>query len=65
MCFALFSIHVNRQAIAIGVLKKPVSFCHMGMPEVPVETEMMFMMAIEKPDSQVEWLPGRFPPQCP
>ncbi|MCI8566203.1 MAG: PTS sugar transporter subunit IIA [Lachnospiraceae bacterium] len=50
------SIHVNRQAIAIGVLKKPVSFCHMGMPEVPVETEMMFMMAIEKPDSQVEFL---------
>ena len=50
------SVHVNRQAIAIGILKKPVPFCHMGMPEVPVETEMMFMMAIEKPDSQVEFL---------
>jgi len=50
------SIHVNRQAIAIGVLKKPVKFCHMGMPEVPVEVELMFVMAIEKPDSQVEFL---------
>lgn len=50
------SVHVNRQAIAIGVLKNPVRFCHMGMPEVPVEVEMMFMMAIEKPDSQVEFL---------
>lgn len=50
------SEHVNQQAIAIGILKKPVHFCHMGMPEVPVEAEMMFMMAIEKPDSQVEFL---------
>lgn len=50
------SEHVNTQAIAIGILKKPVHFCHMGMPEVPVEAEMMFMMAIEKPDSQVEFL---------
>ncbi|MCI8401267.1 MAG: PTS sugar transporter subunit IIA [Lachnospiraceae bacterium] len=50
------SEHVNREAIAIGILKKPVLFCHMGMPEISVKTEMMFMMAIEKPDSQVEFL---------
>ena len=28
----------------------------MGMPEEPVACEMMFMMAIEKPESQVDFL---------
>lgn len=50
------SIHVNKQAIAVGILKNPVEFCHMGMPEVPVKVEMMFMMAIKKPESQVDFL---------
>ena len=50
------SIHVNRQAIAVGILKEPVKFCHMGMPEESVKCEMMFMMAIEKPESQVDFL---------
>lgn len=50
------SIHVKRQAIAVGILKKDVQFCHMGMPEIPVNVEMMFMMAIEKPESQVDFL---------
>ena len=50
------SVHVNKQAIAVGVLKKDVKFCHMGMPEEPVACEMMFMMAIEKPESQVDFL---------
>ena len=44
------SIHVNRQS------KEPVKFCHMGMPEESVKCEMMFMMAIEKPESQVDFL---------
>lgn len=50
------SIHVNKQAIAVGILRKDVKFCHMGMPEEPVACEMMFMMAIEKPESQVDFL---------
>lgn len=50
------SVHVNKQAIAVGVLKNEVKFCHMGMPEEPVNCEMMFMMAIEKPESQVDFL---------
>ena len=49
------SIHVNRQAIAVGILKEPVKFCHMGMEE-SVKCEMMFMMAIKKPESQVDFL---------
>lgn len=48
--------HVNVAAIGIGVLKKPVEFKFMGMPEVPVETEMIFMMAIKEAHSQVEFL---------
>lgn len=47
---------MNKQAIAVGILNKDVKFCHMGMPEEPVACEMMFMMAIEKPESQVDFL---------
>ena len=50
------SIHVNQQAIAIGILKKPVTFHHMGMPDVDVEVELMFMLAIQKPDAQIAFL---------
>lgn len=50
------SIHVNRQAIGIGILKKPVAFCAMGMPDETVEVEIMFMLAIEKPDAQITFL---------
>ncbi|MCI8294034.1 MAG: PTS sugar transporter subunit IIA [Hespellia sp.] len=48
--------HVCKQAIAIGFLKDPVSFCHMGMPEVSVKTEILFMMAIKNPGDQVGFL---------
>jgi len=51
------SIHVNRQSIAVGNFKRTrLKFCHMGMPEESVKCEMMFMMAIEKPESQVDFL---------
>ncbi len=50
------SIHVNQQAIAIGILKKPVTFHHMGMPDVDVDVELMFMLAIQKPDAQITFL---------
>lgn len=50
------SIHVNRQAIAIGVLKNPVTFHAMGMPEETVEVSLMFMLAIQKPEAQITFL---------
>ena len=50
------SIHVNQQAIAIGILKKPVTFHHMGMPDVDVDVDLMFMLAIQKPDAQITFL---------
>ena len=48
--------HVNVGAIGIGIPKKPITFQSMGMPDVPVEVEMIFMMAILEPHKQVELL---------
>lgn len=50
------SIHVNQQAIAIGVLKRPVAFVEMGTESDPVNVELMFMLAVKKADSQVNFL---------
>lgn len=48
--------HVNAGAIGIGILKHPVLFKSMGMPDVPVSAEMIFMIAIVEPHKQVELL---------
>ncbi|MDY3619174.1 PTS sugar transporter subunit IIA [Agathobaculum sp.] len=48
--------HVNRPGVCIAQLAHPVTFAHMGEPEVKVEAEMLFMMAIQNPDEQVELL---------
>lgn len=50
------AIHVNRQAIAIGILKKPVSFRTMGELDGSVNVQLMFMLAINKPDKQLDFL---------
>ena len=46
--------HVNEGAIGIGILKHPIQFKSMGMPEIPVPVEMIFMIAILEPHKQVE-----------
>lgn len=48
--------HVNEGAIGIGILKKPVVFKFMGMPDTPVDVQIMFMMAIKEAHSQIEFL---------
>lgn len=48
--------HVERAAIGIAILKKPIPFKAMGMPEEEVPVEMMFMMAIKEAHSQIEFL---------
>lgn len=48
--------HVISPCIAIGVLRKPVTFQSMGMPEIPCETEMVFMLAIKDPEAQLNFL---------
>lgn len=48
--------HVVKPGVCIAQLKSPVTFAHMGEPEVQVQAEMLFMMAIQNPDEQVELL---------
>nr|WP_319489869.1 PTS sugar transporter subunit IIA [uncultured Caproiciproducens sp.] len=50
------SQHVNRPGVCIAQLKHPVTFGHMGDPDLKVEAELLFMMAIKDPDEQVETL---------
>lgn len=48
--------HVNEAAVAIGVMKRPVAFRAMGMPEEQVPVELVFMLAIRKAHDQLEFL---------
>lgn len=50
------AIHVNQQAIEIAILKKPVSFRIMGETEGSMEVRLIFMLAIKKPDKQLDFL---------
>lgn len=50
------SIHVNKAALAIGILKKPVKFQMMGMSEKSVYVSLVFMMAIDDPNKHLEML---------
>ena len=50
------AVHVNCQAIAIGILKRPVRFCTMGEPDGTVNVGLMFMLAIDRPDKQLDFL---------
>ena len=49
-------VHVNKSVISIATLKKPVLFKAMGMIDQPVEVEMVFMLAIDNNDGQVDML---------
>lgn len=51
--------HVKRNALAVGILKKPVIFRHMGAPDIPVRTELLFMMALGENAAHLEFL-GEF-----
>ena len=63
-------VHVITPCLAIAALKNAVDFQSMGMPDVPCKTEMVFMLAITDPDTQLGFLqalmqifsePGRLP----
>lgn len=45
--------HVNKAALCIVKLNKPVRFQHMAEPEVDVDASMLFMMAIQDPKEQI------------
>lgn len=48
--------HVNKPALGIGVLKKPVRFRMMGSHDASVEVEIMFMIALNQHHSQIDML---------
>jgi PTS system galactitol-specific IIA component len=49
-------VHVNTPAVCVAQLAHPVTFAHMGDPDTKVQTEILFMMAIQNPDAQVDTL---------
>ncbi|MBU5439099.1 PTS sugar transporter subunit IIA [Tissierella sp. MSJ-40] len=50
------AIHVNEGALAIGLLKEPVAFQMMGMPEETVNVSVIFMMALNEAHGHLEML---------
>ena len=48
--------HVNEPSIAIGLLKKPVSFKMMGNHDEEVDVEIMIMLALNEHHAQLEML---------
>ncbi|NRT32884.1 PTS sugar transporter subunit IIA [Clostridium beijerinckii] len=59
MCVAIphtDSKHVNQSNVALAVLKNPVEFRNMIDPSKKVEVMVVFLLAINDPDSQVTLL---------
>ena len=50
------AIHVEKPAILVAVLNKPVTFKETGSNVNDVEAEMIFMLAVKNPDHQVSTL---------
>ncbi len=48
--------HVKRPCVGIASLRNTVTFQHMGMPNVPCEVEMVFMLGVTDPDLQLKFL---------
>jgi PTS system galactitol-specific IIA component len=50
------SIHVCKPGICVARLTEPVKFAHMGETEKSVDAEVIFMMAIQNPEDQIDTL---------
>ncbi len=48
--------HVKNPCVGIASLRKAVTFQSMGMPDVPCEVEMLFMLGITEPETQLRFL---------
>ena len=51
-----FTEHVIVPCMGIATLKNTVIFQSMGMPDIPCEVEMLFMLGITDPDTQIDFL---------
>ncbi|AWH77972.1 PTS sugar transporter subunit IIA [Clostridioides difficile] len=59
MCVAIphtDSKHVNESNVAVGILKNPVKFNSMIDPKDRLDVELVFLLAVKNPDSQVKLL---------
>lgn len=59
MCVAIphtDSQHVNEFNVAVGILKNPVKFNSMIDPTDKLDVELVFLLAVKNPDSQVKLL---------
>lgn len=50
------AIHVNEEALILGILKEPVNFTVMGSHNDQVEVQLVFMLAIKDPQMQLNML---------
>lgn len=48
--------HIIKAGIAIGVLKRPVTFMQMGTDDETVEVQLVFMLAVANPSEHIEQL---------
>lgn len=48
--------HVNKGAVAIGILKEPVRFYQMGFTDVEVNVKIVFMLAVDDPEAHLPFL---------
>lgn len=48
--------HVNKQAVAIAILKHPVTFIQMGSDDETVDVQLMFMLAVVDPNAHIDQL---------
>ncbi len=48
--------YVNRPALALATLKRPIVFRNMVEPEQEVPVQLVIMLALEQPKSQIEML---------
>ena len=48
--------YCKRAAIAIATLERPVVFLEMGNPEKELQVQIVFMLSIINPNSQITWL---------
>lgn len=49
-------VHVNKTAVAVGVLKEPVHFFHMGTEDQDVMVNVIFMLAVKDPNAHIDVL---------
>ena len=49
-------VYVRKPALALATLSSPVVFHHMVMPEEEVQVQLVMMLALDQPKSQIEML---------